>query len=461
MEVRRVPQHDASPVIVVSQAATILPVMLPTLLFALLAGLLTILSPCVLPVVPLLVGAATGPGGTADRGGRRVAGIILGFGATFIAATVLLASTLAAAGVTTSQLRVASAILLVAFGATLAVPALGRGVERWASRATVPWAPAMRPGAGGFGSGLVLGASIGLIWSPCVGPIMASVIATAVSVGPTAEAVLISLAFVVGASVPLAAIALGGRRAAQRLGSAERRSGLVRAFGGLTMAAGLLVVTGLDVPLQARVAALVPPALAEAIAAAEPGAGRGDAGTAPEKPSGTTLAPLLNVDGRPLPEPIADSLPASVPLEDLGPAPELTGITDWINSDPLTLATLRGKVVLVHFWTFGCINCIHVQPYVKAWFERYADAGFVVIGVHSPELSYEREIDNVRDAVAKAEVTFPVAFDPAFDTWHAYENWYWPAFYLVDREGRIRHVAAGEGGYDTREQVIRELLAGA
>jgi len=160
-----------------------------------------------------------------------------------------------------------------------------------------------------------------------------------------------------------------------------------------------------------------------------------------------------------LPAPIGGSLPASVALEDLGPAPELTGIDAWINSDPLTLASLRGKVVLVEFWTFGCINCQHVQPYVKAWFDRYAAAGLVVVGVHTPELSFERDLGNVRDAVAKADIRFPVAFDPAFATWDAYRNSYWPAFFFVDRSGRIRHTHVGEGDYDGSEQVIRELLS--
>ena len=158
---------------------------------------------------------------------------------------------------------------------------------------------------------------------------------------------------------------------------------------------------------------------------------------------------------RPTDAPAADA----VPLEDLGAAPELAGITDWINSPPTTLAALRGKVVLVHFWTFGCINCIHVQPYVKAWYDTYATDGFVVIGVHTPELSFEREIANVRDAVAQEGVRFPVAFDPDYATWNAYRNSYWPAFYFVDKAGRIRHVHFGEGDYDGSEAVIRELLA--
>ncbi len=146
-------------------------------------------------------------------------------------------------------------------------------------------------------------------------------------------------------------------------------------------------------------------------------------------------------------------------LKDYGLAPELAGITAWINSDPTTLASLRGKVVLVHFWTFGCSNCQAVQPYVKDWYSRYGGTDFTVIGVHTPELSFERDLGNVRAAIVKADVRFPVAFDPDFATWNSYGNHYWPAFYFVDRRGRIRYVHFGEGENAQAEQVIRELIA--
>jgi thiol-disulfide isomerase/thioredoxin len=194
------------------------------------------------------------------------------------------------------------------------------------------------------------------------------------------------------------------------------------------------------VPLQAGLTSAVPPQLASALVAVE------------QQPAVQEELSMLRPSA-------TAGQPPTVPLEDLGQAPELTGITAWINSPPTTLAALHGKVVLVHFWTFGCINCIHVQPYVKAWFARYAGDGFTVLGVHTPELSFERDVDNVRDAVAKADVRFPVAFDPDYATWNAYRNSYWPAFYFVDKAGRIRHVHFGEGDYDGSEAVIRELLA--
>ena len=159
-----------------------------------------------------------------------------------------------------------------------------------------------------------------------------------------------------------------------------------------------------------------------------------------------------------LPAPVSTNLPASVALSNLGPAPEPTGITAWINSSPLTVAGLRGKVVLVHFWTFGCYNCRNVQPYVEKWYARYKDAGFTVLSIHTPELSFEKDIANVRTAVKDQGVLFPVAFDPKYATWNAYSNIYWPAFYYVDKTGQIRYTHFGEGDYEGQEQVIRQLL---
>ncbi len=163
--------------------------------------------------------------------------------------------------------------------------------------------------------------------------------------------------------------------------------------------------------------------------------------------------------GPTLPAPLAKNLPANVKLDNLGPAPEPVGITDWINSGPQTLAGLRGKVVLVHFWTFGCYNCRNVQPYVEDWYARYKGSGFTVLSIHTPELSFEKDIANVRTAVRDQGVLFPVGFDPKYATWNAYNNVFWPAFYYVDKGGQIRYTHFGEGDYDGQEQVIRQLLA--
>jgi cytochrome c biogenesis protein CcdA/thiol-disulfide isomerase/thioredoxin len=381
------------------------------------AGLLTVLAPCTLPVIPLVLGGASA------GGRRRALGIALGFGGSFLATTVLFASALAAIGITTAPLRTLSAVALALFGLALAVPAAGF----WLERRLAPLARlgARIPSTGdGILGGLAVGVAVGLLWAPCVGPLLAATLAIAVAQGPTPAAVAVGVSYAGGAALPMLLIAGLGGAVTTRFGNPAARRRLQQVFGVAMVVASVVAFTGLD-------ASISPPA-----AAAVAGGGGGSAVVATAAPS-----------------------PAYVPLEDLGPVPELTGITAWINSTPLTLASLRGKVVLVHFWTFACINCQHVQPYVKAWWSTYESAGLVVIGVHTPELSFERDLGNVKQAVIDDGVTFPVAFDPQFATWNAFHNGAWPAMYFIDRDGVIRHIHGGEGDYAASEQVIRELLA--
>ncbi len=410
--------------------------MILVLVFAFVGGLLTILAPCTLPVLPLVLGAAS------TGGRRRTTGILVGFGLTFVAVTILLASILAAAGLTTDRLRVVSGLLLGVVGLSLVVPAIGTWTEvRLAPVAGFGGRLAGRRSGDGVLGGMVMGGAIGLVWAPCVGPIMAGVIGAAAVHGPSLEAVLIAAAYVLGAALPLAVIAGWGQAVGRRMGTLARRGRAHQVLGAAMLASAVLVTSGFDIPVQNAVAGVLPAGWGSALVSIE------------RQPAVQEELDMLRTDRS------TASPPDRVTLEDLGQAPELTGIRAWINSDPLTMASLRGKVVLVEFWTFACINCIHVQPYVKAWSERYADAGLVVLGVHTPELSFERELSNVRDAVAKADLRYPVAFDPDFATWNAYRNSYWPALYFVDRTGRIRHTHFGEGDYDGSEQVLRELLS--
>ncbi len=388
--------------------------MLTLIALAFGAGILTMLGPCSLPILPLVIGSAS----TGRL--RRVGAIVVGFGSTFVLTTVVVVGLLQTAGVTTEPLRLLAGTAFAAAGLLLAWPRAARWLDRRSQWAAMPGSAALgRRRRGEVVTGLAFGAGIGLLWAPCVAPLMAGAIAAAAIDGPTPGAVVIATAYVIGAAVPLALIALGGRALALRLGTATRTLRIRQAYGVLMVVAGLTIVGGLDLRLQAALAA-------------------------PASTGGSVDAVAA--------APTAD-------LQDLGPAPELRGITAWINSEPLTLASVRGKVVLIHFWTFACINCIHVQPYVKAWADRYAGDGLVVIGVHTPELSFERDLDNVRRAVTDDGVGFPVAFDPDYATWRAYANHAWPAFYFIGRDGRIRHTHVGEGDYAGSEAVIRALVA--
>ena len=434
--------------------------MLILLTAAFTAGLFTILAPCTLPVVPLVLGSAAG-GGT-----RRPFGVVVGFGLSFILTAVVLAAALAALGLTTDRLRALAVAGLAALGLALLLPRLAdRLTSRLAptaDRASRVLGPLAH--TDGLVGGLAIGTGLGLLWAPCVGPIMAGVIALAASAGASPEAVAVALAYVAGVAMPMFVIARWGRSAV-RGGSPVGR----RIVGALMVASAIAVATGLDYQVQDTVAQVLPGGYTATLYGVEKepivqeelirlsATVRGGAGATDGSPAST--GPTVGSPVADLPTPVASHLPVRVPLEDLGQAPQIRGITAWINSDALTLSALRGKVVLVHFWTFGCYNCRNVQPYVKAWYDRYEAAGFTVIGVHTPELSFERDLSNVRQAVVDQGVRFPVAFDPDYTTWYGYANRYWPAFYFVDKVGRIRHEHFGEGDYEGSEQVIRELLA--
>ncbi|MEO5703442.1 MAG: cytochrome c biogenesis protein/redoxin [Candidatus Limnocylindrales bacterium] len=410
--------------------------MLVLVSFAFIAGVVSILAPCTLPVVPLVMGAGAG------GGSRRPVGIVVGLAISFVAVTIILASILAALGISTAGLRVVAVIALGSIGLTLAWPWFARRVDAtFRPVAQLGVRLAGGQSRNGFRSGVAMGAAIGLVWAPCVGPIMAGTIAVAATRGPSLETALVALAYVAGAALPLLAVARLGRRFVDRVGGLAADMKPRRALGSLTVVAALLIATGLDARVQSAVTAVLPAEWSAVLYSVE-------------------RQPIIQQEVRALDKsaPTASG-PADVSLGQYGQAPEFEGITAWINTEPLTISGLRGRVVLVHFWTFGCINCQNVQPYVKAWYGRYAAQGFEVIGVHTPELSFEKDIANVREAVIDKGVTFPVAFDPNFRTWNAYANSYWPAMYFIDKAGRIRYAHVGEGAYAEQEQVIRQLLA--
>jgi cytochrome c biogenesis protein CcdA/thiol-disulfide isomerase/thioredoxin len=380
------------------------------------AGLVTAVSPCVLPVLPvLLAGGAAG-------GTRRPYAIVAGLVLSFTIFTVTAAALLDALGLPQDLLRNVAVGLLVLAGAAIAVPRVGDLLQR-------PLLPLTRRAPGDLGGGLVLGLALGLVFVPCAGPVLAAITVLAASRDFGADTFALTFAYAAGAAVPMLAVALAGRRAVAPL-----RNRWVRpALGVLVVAAALAIGFDVTRPLQTFL-----PGYTEAVQKRL-------------ERSGSAQRELTRLTGAGAHE--------TSKLDDFGPAPELAGLADWINSEPVTLAGLRGKVVVVDFWTYSCINCLRTLPYLKAWDAAYRADGLVVLGVHSPEFSFERVPGNVRDAVGELGIRYPVALDNHFDTWHAFANQYWPAKYFIDRRGHIRFVHFGEGEYDRSEQVIRTLLA--
>jgi len=443
------------------------------ILFAFLAGVVTILSPCVLPVLPILLSTSSG-------GGRlRPVGIVLGLAVTFTAVTLAVTAAAQALALPASWLRIFAIVALGFFGLTLLLPPLGLWTERLLSPLSRLADSHRDHDRNGLLGGMAIGAGLGFIWAPCVGPIMAAVLSLTALSGITLAAVAITLAYSLGTGLPMLALAYGGRRLASGARKVRTGSLVVRQiFGALTVLTCVALFLGADAQLQNFVLSDLPSGWSTALTSIEQ---TGDvqaklnelhtqaANQAPtnEKEISAVAAPTTEPMSKPTANPTSTLQSAPQPtqqpqiaLQDLGPAPELTGITQWFNSEPVTLQQLRGKVVIVNFWTFDCINCQHTMPYVKALYSKYHSQGLEIVGVHTPELSFEYVPDNVKAAIKDQGISWPVAFDPNYKTWGAYNNIYWPAFYFLDVNGHIRYTHFGEGNYDTNEKVVQQLLKG-
>jgi cytochrome c biogenesis protein CcdA/thiol-disulfide isomerase/thioredoxin len=387
---------------------------------AFLVGAITAISPCAYPVLPIVFA------GSASGGRRRPHAIIAGLCATFFASLLFLTWLLDQLHIRKDLLRDISIGLLFVVAATLVLPGIGQLLER-------PLARLSRRPQSDLGGGLLLGASLGLVYIPCVGPIVSAIATQSASVEGTKRVALAAL-FVLGTAVPLSLIALAARRSAERLRSFRAHVGRLRvALGAVIAAAAVLIAFGVDTTLQEKV------------------------------PNYTTALSRLAGEQRcstrtQLGQRCLSSSESASSLRDHGRAPNFTGISAWINSKPLTIAQLRGKVVLVDFWTYSCINCLRTLPHLKAWDAAYRKAGLVIVGVHTPEFAFEHVVSNVRRATHDLGVRYPVAVDNGYDTWRAYHNGAWPTEYLVDRSGHVREIKEGEGRYDDTERAIRELL---
>jgi cytochrome c biogenesis protein CcdA/thiol-disulfide isomerase/thioredoxin len=395
------------------------------------AGVITAFTPCILPVLPIVLVGGAG-GGTKRRPYAIAAGLVTTFTAFLLAGAWLWGLL----GISAKHQIQIGAALLLALAVTLIVPKVGGLVER-------PFAFLTRRQAGDLGGGFFLGASLGLVFVPCGGPVLATLTANVATNRVGGWIVAIALAYAVGAALPLLAIARGSRGLTTHF---RRHAQAVRVAGGVLMAAAALVIyQGWAQNLQTKV-----PGYAQRLQNAIEGTSA--AKNRLDRLSGRA-GPAFVAGGQQL----ATRL-GKVPLKDYGAAPDVHDISAWINSRPLSLPALHGKVVLVDFWTYSCINCLRTLPYLKAWDTRYRSKGLVILGVHTPEFAFEHDLGNVRAAVRRLGVRYPVALDNSYGTWKAYSNNYWPADYLVDQAGRVRDVHFGEGNYAQTERDIRLLL---
>ncbi len=427
--------------------------MVALIAFAFLAGAATALSPCVLPVLPVALSAGV------TGGRRRPLGVVTGLVLSFTFAIVALVYAIDALGLPGDLLRNIAIVVLLGFGISLLVPSLAARMEAWVSR-MVP-APQGGKRGDGFGSGVLVGLSLGVVYAPCAGPILAGVITVSASQPLTAGRLGVALAYALGSAAVLYLLMLGGRRLSSRLTHHAGR--LQMAMGAVMVVVAVGMFADYDTRFQTAIANDLPAFLVNPSKEIEESAGVREQlaelrGTRAHEGTVGALAAATAHGGAAVGKSSAERLPV------LGTAPDFTGNQEWFNTpggEPLSLRELRGEVVLVDFWTYTCINCIRTLPYLKAWDERYRKDGLRIVGVHTPEFPFERDAGNVEDAIEQNGLGYAVAQDNDYATWSAYGNEYWPAKYLIDAQGRVRYTHFGEGDYEETEAAIRDLLAEA
>jgi cytochrome c biogenesis protein CcdA/thiol-disulfide isomerase/thioredoxin len=420
-------------------------IMVSLALIGLIGGLITGISPCILPVLPVVF--FSGTTGTVDgavavetrrdvsRPYRVIAGLVLSFSLV----TLLGSALLSLLHLPQDAIRWVALIALVAIGLGLIFPRFEEMLEKPFSR--IPQKRIMQR-ANGFGLGLALG----VLYVPCAGPVLAAIVVAGATAQIGLPIVVLTLAFAAGTAVPLLFFALAGQRVANRISAFRRRQRAIR------VAAGVVTIL-LAVALVFNLPAALQRALPDYT------------GSLQDKLAGDhrlqqQLGGIVNDQNAGL----SNCANESPQLQSCGPAPDLKGITAWLNTPgdkPVDLRALRGKVLLIDFWAYSCINCQRAIPHVEGWYKAYHDSGFEVIGVHTPEYAFEKVTDNVKMGAADVGITYPVALDNGYSTWTNYRNRYWPAEYLIDADGTVRHVKFGEGDYDGTEKLIRELLTAA
>jgi len=399
---------------------------------AFVAGVVTILSPCILPVLPVVLA------GSVSGGKRKPLGVIVGFVGSFTFFTLTLTLITRALGVPAEWLRWLAAGIMILFGLTMVIPSFKMFFEKILR---VSGAGMRATNEEGFKPGLLLGISLGLVWTPCVGPILATVLSLSLVGQVGIGSFLVMLAYSIGTAIPMFAIMYGGRQLLDRkIWLRNNLERIERGFGVIVVIVGLGILMSFDRALQIWALKVFP------------GWGAGLTGfeinPVVDENLGRLREGITGVEyGRP-----------SFEILDASKAPELFG-GNWINSEPLLFSSnLKGSVVLIDFWTYSCINCIRTIPYLRDWYAKYKDQGFVIVGVHSPEFEFEKNSDNVRRAMAELGVLYPVVQDNDFEIWNAYGNRYWPAHYLVNKEGKVIYTHFGEGQYaETERQIVAAL----
>ncbi|MDT5274915.1 MAG: hypothetical protein QOG95_1847 [Mycobacterium sp.] len=421
--------------------------MLSLALIGLVGGLITGISPCILPVLPVIFFSGTQSATDSavavkskrevSRPYRVIGGLVLSFSLVTLVGSALLSLL----HLPQDAIRWVALVALVAIGLGLIFPSFEQLLER-------PFARIPQKRIANVGNGFGLGLALGVLYVPCAGPVLAAIVVAGATAKIGLPVVVLTVAFAVGTAVPLLFFALAGQRVTERVSAFRRRQREIR------ITAGVVTIL-LAVALVFNVPAILQRAIPDYTNALQNKLGGGQ-----QVQQKLKLGGIVNDQNKDL----SNCTSGSQQLQNCGPAPDLKGITAWLNTPgdkPIDLHSLRGKVVLIDFWAYSCINCQRAIPHVEGWYKAYHDRGFEVIGVHTPEYAFEKVTGNVEKGAADLGITYPIAQDNGYSTWTNYRNMYWPADYLIDAGGTVRHINFGEGDYDGTEELIRQLIADA
>ncbi len=405
------------------------------LIFAFVSGLITIFAPCIWPLLPIILSS------TATGGHRKPLGITLGILLSFGLLTLTISYIVKVIPFDPEVLRFLAVFVIAFLGLTLIIPALSQRLEGYVSRLSSRFSFSSQTNNPGFWSGFITGLALGIVWTPCAGPILATIATLAATQSVNLNVILITLFYIVGVGIPLFIFATLGKYIFTRSRALSKYTGRIQQiFGVVMIVTAILIATNYDKVLQAKLLDLFP-SYGNFIINLE---------------SNKNVKEQLD---------LIKNKKSSLPIDTNGllnvntKAPEIVGIYKWLNTDrELKISDLKGKVVLIDFWTYTCINCIRTLPHITRWYEKYKDQGFIVIGVHTPEFEFEKDTKNVENAIKQYNIHYSVAQDNDYKTWNNYSNQYWPAKYLIDAKGNIKKFHFGEGAYEEMEMAIQLLL---
>ncbi|MEK7551260.1 MAG: cytochrome c biogenesis protein DipZ [Patescibacteria group bacterium] len=405
------------------------------LTFAFISGLITIFAPCIWPLLPIILSSST------TGGHKKPFGITLGIMLSFGLLTLTISYIVRIIPFDPEILRYFAVFVIAVLGLTLIIPKLSQILEGSVSKLSSRFSFVGQTNHPGFWSGFITGLALGIVWTPCAGPILATIAALSATQSVNLNVILITLVYIIGVGIPLFIFAWLGKYIFARSRVLSKYTGRVQqVFGVVMIITAILIATNYDKVLQAKLLDFFP-SYSNFIVNLESSNGvreqldllKNNKSTLPTDTKG-----LLNVNIK---------------------APEVVGINNWLNTEKeIKIADLKGKVVLVDFWTYTCINCIRTFPHVTSWYKKYQDQGFVVLGIHTPEFEFEKDTKNVENAIKQYKINYPVGQDNNYATWNNYSNRYWPAKYLIDANGNIRKFHFGEGEYEEMEMAIQLLL---